>query len=428
MTGTSGFDSFVSRIGPLAVKDHARQRTLAAEEAPEFHALSFFHSREEIDSQMIAYLLNPNSQHGQGSLFLTAFLTILGVAYQELRAVVVEIEAPCYSLSNKRRLDILIRFTTGGAESVVVIESKSRFAGDQNNQVHDYLTHLRKAFPNASRRYLYYLKDGNPPSKESIVADEWNAAVTAGICRAVDFRKVISDWLAHCEKRHLPSKINIFLKDFKHFIGLDEEDTVPIASGVREAVVKVIQRAGLDGGAVPSDLEALLALYDLHSEIWENAVHVFLGSLEALLKEQLPNWESHYEVTEWHRRPYFELALWKKVGWTTSPDGTSNLRVIVASEDQDSKEPAYIDIYISRHQSFETEGAVFNDRNVMVIGPKKNDATRQVRLGGIRDLRSAAGVRHLLTPQGTMDLASEIVRFISDHETKMDGCFGVNSK
>ena len=428
MTGTSGFDSFLSRIAPLAVKDHARQRTLAAEEAPEFHALSFFHSREEIDSQMIAYLLNPTSQHGQGSLFLTAFLTILGVTFQELRAVVVEIEAPCYSLSNKRRLDILIRFTTGGAESVVVIESKSRFAGDQNNQVHDYLTHLCGAFPNASRRYLYYLKDGNPPSKESIVADEWNAAVSAGICRAVDFRKVMSDWLAHCEKKQLPSKINVFLKDFKHFIGLDEEGAVPIANGVRDAIVKIIQRGGWDGGTVSSDLEALLALYDLHSEIWENAAHVFLGSLQTLLEEQLPHWESHHEVTEWHGRPYFELALWKKVGWTTSPDGTSNLRVIVASEDMDSKEPAYIDIYISRHESFETEGAVFNDRKVMAIGPKKNDFTRQVRLGGIRDLRSAAGVRYLLTPQSTVDLASEIVRFISDHEMKMDGCFGVNGK
>jgi hypothetical protein len=433
MTGINGFDSFLSRIGPLAAEDHARQRTLAAEEAPEFHALSFFHSREEIDSQMIAYLLNPTSQHGQGSLFLTALLTVLGVTFQELRAVVVEIEAPCYSLPSKRRIDILIRFATGAAESVIVIESKSRFAGDQNNQVHDYLVHLRGAFPNASRRYLYYLKDGNPPSKESIVAEEWNAAVSAGICTAANFREVMSDWLAYCEKKQLPSKIKVFLKDFKHFIGLDEESATMIGNGVRDKVLEIIERRGAAPENGSSDFDAVLAIYGMHDQIWQRAIEECVRNVRKLLMEQLPGWESKGEFYFEGGDSYFELVLWNAKGWTTS-DGEPNLSVVVASEDLQTTEqqrqgyrgPTYLEMYVHKTPAFSPEGAEFNHKNIMVIGPGKNTYTKRLQLSGVEDVRSAEGVRYLLTSQGAMDISSEIVRFVSDHERKMDECFGVN--
>ncbi len=413
---------FLTRLSPLASEDRAKREQQAAEEAPEFNALSFFKSREEIVSQIIAFLLTPTASHGQGQLFLRAFLSVLKVPFQTMRSVVVDPESPCYTLPTKRRMDLLILFADESGKTVVVIESKSHFAEDQHNQIKEYLAHINAAYPRA-RKHLFYLKDSQPPTPESISLRDWRAAEASGICAARDFTDVIFEWLKECRKQRMPQRILTFLQDFAQFSGSDKEGTVPIAKGVRDAVVSIIQRAGSDGGTVSSDLDALLALYDLHSEIWESAARVFLGSVRTLLNGKFPDWESCYKVFQWHGRPYFELTLWKKVGWTIAPDGTANLRVIVASEDRDSRVPTYLDIYVSKYKSFTPEGAVFNDNNVMKIGPGKNDITRQVRLGGIEDLRSAAGIRYLLTPQGTMDLSSEIVRFVSDHETTMDGCF-----
>jgi hypothetical protein len=419
---TAEYELFLTRLSSVAAEDRAMRERRAAEESPEFHALSFFKSREEIVSQIIVFLLTPTADHGQGQLFLRAFLSVLGIPSKTMRSVVVQPESPCYTLPTKRRMDILIRFADESGDSVVVIESKSHFADDQNNQIREYLTHIKTAYPR-SRLRLFYLKDSQPPSKESISASEWKSAQASGICAALDFVVVISEWLKECRKERVPQRILIFLQDFAHFVGLEKETTVAMANGVRDAVARIIETSSSDGDSGSSDLEALLALYDLHSEIWETTARVFLGRVQTQLKEQLPNWESSYEVSQVDGRPFFEFALWKKLGWTTAPDGTSNLRVIVASEDREYRVPTYIDMYISRNEAFTPEGIVFNDRLVMMIGPRKNEFTRQVRLGGISDLKSAVGIRHLLTTQGTMDLTSEIVRFISDYELKMDSCF-----
>jgi hypothetical protein len=418
---TAECELFLSRLSSLASEDRAKREQQAAEEPPDFNALSFFKSREEIVSKIIAFLLTPTAGHGQGQLLLRAFLSVLRVPFQTMRSVVVEPESPCYELPTKKRMDVLIRFADESGETVVVLESKSHFAVDQDNQIKDYLAHINKAYP-CARKHLFYLKNSEPPPEESIPLRDWKVAQASGICEARDFSVVILDWLKECRRLRMPQKILTFLQDFAQFSGSDKEGAVSIANGVRDAVLSIIQTVGSDGETVSSDLEALLAIYDLHSDIWEGAARVHLDNVQTLLKEQLPNWETQYEVYQMLARPYFELTLWK-VGWTRATNGTANLRVIVASEDQNSREPTYIDIYIAKNESFTPERGVFNDRHVLVIGPGKNDITRQVRLGGIEDLRSAAGVRYLLTPQGTMDLGSEIVRFVSDHEMKMDVCF-----
>jgi len=54
---------------PLALEDYVARQRHMAEEAPDFHALSFFHSRETIVSEIIGYLLKPTAQHGRGNCF-----------------------------------------------------------------------------------------------------------------------------------------------------------------------------------------------------------------------------------------------------------------------------------------------------------------------------------------------------------------------
>jgi hypothetical protein len=156
MTDIASLDSFLARIGPLASQDFAQRQRRLAEEAPEFRALSFFRSREVLVSQILTYLLNPYATHGQGPIFLRAFLEVLGVKVGILQSVVVQSEALCFTLPDRRRLDIQIRFTSDSIDHVIVIESKSHFARDQQNQVLDYLSHLRSAFP-YSRHCFYFL-------------------------------------------------------------------------------------------------------------------------------------------------------------------------------------------------------------------------------------------------------------------------------
>jgi hypothetical protein len=93
-----------------------------------FNPLAFFYIGETLHSQILAYLLNPYAEHGQGALFLKTFLNLLKIDVYENDHWIVTAETG--------RIDILL--TRKDPHSVVIIENKSNYAGDQDNQLYRY--------------------------------------------------------------------------------------------------------------------------------------------------------------------------------------------------------------------------------------------------------------------------------------------------
>jgi len=94
----------------------------------DFNVFSFFNITEPTHSYLISFLLNPNSSHGQGDLFLKTFLNLIGIEKPETGQWIVTAETG--------RIDILLkRFEP---HCVVVIENKSNYAKDQENQLYRY--------------------------------------------------------------------------------------------------------------------------------------------------------------------------------------------------------------------------------------------------------------------------------------------------
>lgn len=95
-----------------------------------FNVLDFFSIDEKTHSYIIAYLLNPNEDHGQGRLFLNLFLKRLGVllpAAEEDEWVVT---------AEKGHVDIMLR--RDQPHSIILVENKSNNADDQPNQLYRY--------------------------------------------------------------------------------------------------------------------------------------------------------------------------------------------------------------------------------------------------------------------------------------------------
>jgi hypothetical protein len=431
MTDASILEAFLARIGPLASEDYAAHQRHTAEEAPEFRALSFFHARETIVSQIIGYLLKPTAQHGQGQLFFKAFLTALDLKCENARSVTVQVEPPCYTLGSRRRMDILIRFVTNGAENILAIESKSHFAGDQDYQVQDYLEHLRSAYRHASFCRLYYLKNAKAPEDTSISKDKWDSAVSEGRCKACSFREVMSVWLVRCRSEVRSQKIRAFLDDFAAFIGLNEENVMANGNKVRGRVIEILEKRRSNPEDVSPDFEALLAVYALHLDVWNEALAGCMDRVSSLLHEQLPEWKIKTEPSFQNGHSYFQMKLWKGADWTTTADGKPNLCVVLATEDhaQDKgqrelhRPPTYLVVFVSRAQGFSPKGVDFNKLDEMRIDSGRNQYTIPLRLGDVEDLRSEAGVRYLLDTQSSSDIAAEVVVFISRVEVQMDACF-----
>lgn len=118
----------------------------------DFNILSLFNIGETQHSFLLAHFLNPNAEHGQRHLFLNVFLDLLKIernSDNENWIVTAE----------KGRIDVLLKRIQ--PHSVIVIENKSNYADDQNNQLYRYW--YQEIYKTISERHLPKEYILNPP-------------------------------------------------------------------------------------------------------------------------------------------------------------------------------------------------------------------------------------------------------------------------
>lgn len=155
---------------------------------------------KEVDhSTMIGDFLNPLGSHGQGSLFLYAFLRIRGVPNPEKGTWVITVE--------KGRVDILLKREC--PRSVIIIENKANYAIDQPNQmwrywfreIHNFRlnsfsadsldeTSFQIIFLSPSDSYAYSEQSCQAPEKMPLMDVKPDK---------VSFAKLVVPWLRDCE-------------------------------------------------------------------------------------------------------------------------------------------------------------------------------------------------------------------------------------
>lgn len=99
--------------------------------------------KEEMQSKILAGLLNPSENHGYGAIPLEGFLnTIFGANffnYFDVSDFTVQVERPVVvSEGFTRRIDILLTWNKDETKQVVIIENKLHGASDLHNQLYDY--------------------------------------------------------------------------------------------------------------------------------------------------------------------------------------------------------------------------------------------------------------------------------------------------
>jgi len=105
--------------------------------APRFSVFDLFGPNELALSRVVGELFDPRGSHGQGTLFLNALLSFIGLPPVSLRDIVhVSREV---TTEAGRRIDIIV----DTPQVLVGIENKP-WAGQQQNQLRDYLNELKR--------------------------------------------------------------------------------------------------------------------------------------------------------------------------------------------------------------------------------------------------------------------------------------------
>lgn len=222
-----------------------------------------------LHSAIISDLLNPNGCHGQGTMFLEAFLGVLDdfltVRFDNLKKVSVTPEYNIGPISNdwKRggRIDILI---TDGKKAIV-IENKI-YAQDQKNQLLRYDTYCKETFSEYDLIYLnLYITN---PSDYSLGKKDIE-------CISASYREDINEWLVKCiELCAEKPTLRYTLKQYQSTI---EEITGTMSSESTEKLIAV----ALDS----KNIEPVLELFNNEYEIRKKIRLNFLYALQEAAKK-----------------------------------------------------------------------------------------------------------------------------------------------
>ena len=198
---------FFSHLDLQLAEHLVQKREQDRKSAPYFSVLRFMQVDENLLSDMLAFLLDPNESHGQRELFLKLFVKHIG--WQKNAAwgdASVAREARTFAIAaHRRRIDILIT-----APNVsLAIENKTG-TEDSEGQILDYLTHLKKTC-DGDFCLIFLTPDGKPP--ERLAATEEEALRAVGSLRLLSYARDIRAWLTDCQKECDAESVRLLLRN-----------------------------------------------------------------------------------------------------------------------------------------------------------------------------------------------------------------------
>jgi hypothetical protein len=230
------------------------------EQAPEFTFFDFCDTSELGLSSIIAWMLDPSEDHGQGPAFLEAFIATFGIAMPEavdLARARVSVEAVTDQIkSARRRIDIVI--TLGSFH--VGIENKP-YAGFQPRQIVDYCDDLGRR--SNGQFALVVLKGwaGQSPEGQLRAQDEHHSRVVDS-----DYG-TLQQWVRRSSALTKAPNVRHFLEQFDRFI---EEEFVTGMSTKEEQII--VETVSVDERQLLAALDLIAAAPSLYEQLHRNVV------------------------------------------------------------------------------------------------------------------------------------------------------------
>ena len=238
-----------------------------AQLAPDFRLIDYLQRDENALSSYLGLLLDPRGRHGQGDLYLTRFLALFPDAdYQPIAADNLNSYTE-FRLPSSRRLDIYLRFGTGG----VAIENKP-WASDQKEQLYDYATYLDGQHPGGSWT-LIYLSNGD--ISEHTLPKHAPSRLTDRIV-GLDFF-TLAGWLEECAVVTRAAAVRLFIETVAQFIRERINGELQLDSGQELTQLMLRNEKNLRGAFYISQ-----HLHEVKRQLWRDFVDHLRGELKAL--------------------------------------------------------------------------------------------------------------------------------------------------
>ena len=288
------YQRLFAELTPRLETARALERELDKKLARRFNVLDYLRDDELGLSRIIANLLNPDATHGQGTLFLRTLLERLKILKETPRwpddldksRMTVEVERV---ITDDRRIDVSVQIGSGDAAHCLAIENKP-YAGDQKDQVKDYLEYLKEEY--GDRFLLIYLSPtGEGPTEWSIDRQElldenWKDCFAimpyhrgqeeqADGFEAFRIQYSLAEWLGECRKNCEVDRLRWFLRDAEIFCQRTFGGQAMTTDSETEAVRDFLLSEPFN----PENLKTAKAVHDSWSAVRNEVCERFLERL-----------------------------------------------------------------------------------------------------------------------------------------------------
>ena len=198
--------------GYMAAKAEAdRQRAMGKHDYNIFTLFHYFSDEVNLHSNFIASLLDPNSNHYKGDLFLKLFLETCGIDDFSIDTSRVTV------FKEFKHIDIYI----SDGKKHIILENKV-YAKDQPTQIARYIKAIKKEGAEDEDIYVLYLHpDGKLPDDQSF--GDYHAKLLGENpsikFKVISYGKEILEWIDRCKNKVSNiTDLNVFLSQYKDVI------------------------------------------------------------------------------------------------------------------------------------------------------------------------------------------------------------------
>jgi hypothetical protein len=258
-------------------------------QARRFDIFKYLRTDELGLSRILADLLDPSAEHGQGASFLTAMLEALPETRNMTGSIRETPEKPIKVVRERltaedRRIDVSVEIPTEKGPFCLAFENKP-YAADQPAQIIDYLEFLRG---NYGCKFLLvyvppYEREPDESSLPTRERENWH-----GRFRVMPYTgegASLASWLGACRQRCKAERLNWFLSQAQSFCRRRFEGSAMTSDAEARSIREYLY-------AHPDQIRAAVTIHDAWPTIRAEACGRFLehlhGNLDFALKREMP--------------------------------------------------------------------------------------------------------------------------------------------